>query len=291
MQSPLFNHTVSQSAERYSLQNAHMLRVLLAPEVGTEVLARKGAMVAYQGNVQFEGAFQSAAEIRTGALTGDMLDLMRCHGHGTVYLAQQAQSIHILNLRNEALIVEDENVLALDNTLNWSVVQIDAGYNVGGMGAYSMQIGGTGKIVITTSGAPLVLRASNDREVFADADAVIAWTAGLQTSLQAQTTSQRIWRRRRQTGEGWTMAFIGEGYVVVQPSEILPANLTATENNRHFGMGRDGFQNNTWAAPGGPHGAPPPPQPGPYGPPGPQGPYGPPPPGPYGPPGSYGPPR
>ncbi|WP_406289923.1 AIM24 family protein [Embleya sp. NBC_00896] len=283
MQSPLFNHAVTQSAERYSLQNAHMLRVLLSPEVGTEVLARKGAMVAYQGNVQFEGAFQSAAELRTGALTGDMLDLMRCHGHGTVYLANQAQSIHILNLHNDALIIEDENVLALDNTLNWGVVQIDAGYNVGGMGAYSMQIGGTGRIAITTSGAPLVLRASSDREVFADADAVIAWTAGLRTSLQAQTTSQRVWRRRRQSGEGWTIAFMGEGYVVVQPSEVLPVNTIAAQGNR-FGMGRDGFQGNTWGGPGGPHGTPPP---GPYGP-GPQGPPGPP--GPHGPQGPYGPP-
>jgi uncharacterized protein (AIM24 family) len=270
VQSPLFNHAVNQSSERYSLQNAHMLRVLLSPEVGTEVLARKGSMVAYQGNVQFEGAWQSGAELRAGAATGDMLDLMRCQGRGTVYLANQAQSIHLLTLNNEALIIEDDNVLALDGTLNWGVVQIDAGYNVGGMGAYSMQIGGSGRIAITTSGSPLVLRASHDREVFADADAVIAWTAGLHTSLQAQTTSQRIWRRRRQTGEGWTMAFMGEGYVVVQPSEVLPMNATDLQGN-WFGMGQNGAQNNTWATPGNPHGPLPPPgqygqPPAPYGP-------------------------
>jgi len=284
--SPLFNHAATHSADRYSLQNSHMLRIALNPEVGSEILARKGSMVAYQGAVQFEGAYRSGAELAAGAATGDMLDLMRCHGRGTVFLANQAQSIHVLSLDNQALIIEDEHVLALDGTLSWGVVQVDAGYDVGGMGAYSMRIGGTGRIAITTSGSPLVLRASPDREIFADADAVVAWTDGLRTSLQAQTTARRVWTRRRQTGEGWTLAFIGHGYVVVQPSEVLPMNVTATQGGR-FAMGDGGARGNTWGDPNAPHGTPPPP--GRYGP---QGPYGPPPQGPYGPPpGPYGPPR
>ena len=85
MQSPLFAFNEQQTQDRWSLQNQQMLRVGL--EGHDDVLARKGSMVAYQGRVEFDAEFQSSGASRARAHTGEGLDLMRCHGQGTVYLA------------------------------------------------------------------------------------------------------------------------------------------------------------------------------------------------------------
>ncbi|MGK5643317.1 AIM24 family protein, partial [Streptomyces sp. URMC 126] len=89
------------SQDRYALQNPQLLRVLLGGQ--DDVLARKGAMVAYQGLVEFDGEYRSAGQRRRQARTGEGLDLMRCSGQGTVYLANLAQYIHIMDVESEGL--------------------------------------------------------------------------------------------------------------------------------------------------------------------------------------------
>lgn len=59
MQSSLFGLAETQSQDRYVVQNPQLLRVALTGQ--DDVLARKGAMVAYQGLVDFDGEYQSPA--------------------------------------------------------------------------------------------------------------------------------------------------------------------------------------------------------------------------------------
>lgn len=119
MQSPLFAYTEVQSQDRYTLQNDKMLRVSLTGH--EDVLARKGSMVAYQGLLEFDGEYRTRGQRRARRATGEGLDLMRCSGQGTVYLANLAQTVHIVDVDQQGLTVDGAYVLALDSHLHYDV--------------------------------------------------------------------------------------------------------------------------------------------------------------------------
>ncbi|WP_371617818.1 AIM24 family protein [Streptomyces sp. NBC_00454] len=250
MQSSLFAHAEAQSQERYAVQNPQLLRVSLSGS--DDVLARKGAMVAYQGIIDFDGEYQSATQRGARARTGEGLDLMRCSGQGTVYLANLAQYVHVVDVDQDGLTVDSGYVLALDSTLHTEVIAVDSQYGVSGTGKYQLNITGRGKVALMTSGQPLMMQVTPDKYVNADADAIVAWSTSLRVQMQAQTHSSGVWRRRGNTGEGWELSFLGTGFALVQPSEVLPPqNATIGQGAAaQFGMGQHGAhaqnQNNAW---------------------------------------------
>ncbi|MGW1464781.1 AIM24 family protein [Streptomyces sp. NPDC002308] len=247
MQSPLFAHTEQQSSERYTIQNPQLLRVSLTGSDG--VLARKGAMVAYQGLMEFDGEYQSSSQRNARARTGEGLDLMRCTGQGTVYFANLAQYIHVLDVDHAGLTVDSAYVLALDSSLHTEVIAVDSQYGISGTGKYQLNITGTGKIALMTSGQPLMLQVTPDKYVNADADAIVAWSSSLRVQMQAQTHSSGVMRRRGNTGEGWELSFLGEGFALVQPSEVMPPqNAQIGQGIRgQYGVGsQNQNQNNAW---------------------------------------------
>ncbi|MFJ6212898.1 AIM24 family protein [Streptomyces sp. NPDC092296] len=219
MQSPLFGHTETQAVGRYALQNPQLLRVRV--DGSGDVLARSGAMVAYTGKVAFTSWSPAGRRNRRGN-DPTTLELMRCDGDGTVYLANLAQHLHILELQREQLTITSSYVLAMDSSLRWQVVGVQGGEHISGVGSRSLELTGSGTLVLMTSGQPLVMRVRPGAYCFADADAVVAWSSGLEVQLQAQSRNTEVWRRRGTATEGWEMAFSGTGYVVVQPSELLP---------------------------------------------------------------------
>ncbi|KRV47112.1 hypothetical protein AQ490_10210 [Wenjunlia vitaminophila] len=251
MQSPLFANTENQSQDRYALQNEQMLRVRV--DGNTEVLARKGAMVAYQGLVDFDGEYQSQSQRRSRRRTGEGLDLMRCSGQGTVYLANLAQYIHIMDIANNGITVDSQYVLALDTTLNYDVIAVDSEFGISGTGAYNLHITGRGKLALMTSGKPLLMHVTPDKYAYADADAVVAWSTDLRVQMQSQTTNTPVFRRRGNTGEGWELGFVGNGYVLVQPSEQMPPQNAPIGRGAaaQYGLGQQGArgrnQGNAWS--------------------------------------------
>ncbi|MEU6012994.1 AIM24 family protein [Streptomyces sp. NPDC047515] len=250
MQSPLFHHTEQQSADRYVLQNAQMLRVTLGGH--DDILARKGSMVAYQGLVEFDGEYQSRGQGHSRAHTGEGLDLMRCSGQGTVFLANLAQYVHVVDVDHDGLTVDSAYVLALDSGLHHEVIAVDSQYGIAGTGKYQLNISGTGKVALMTSGQPLMMQVTPDKYVNADADAIVAWSSSLRVQMQAQTHSSGVWRRRGNTGEGWELSFLGQGFALVQPSEVLPPQSAQIGQGirAQYGMGQQGAhgqnQNNAW---------------------------------------------
>ncbi|KPC66859.1 AIM24 family protein [Streptomyces chattanoogensis] len=240
MQSPLFAFTETQTQDRYALQNEQLLRVTL--EGHEDLLARKGTMVAYQGLLEFEGNYQTQGQHHARAMSGEGLDLMRVSGQGTVYLANLAQYIHVVDVDHQGLTVDGSYVLALDSALHWDVVSIDSQYGISGTGKYQLNISGQGKVVLMTSGQPLMMQVTPDKYVNADADAVVAWSKSLRVQMQAQTHSSGVWRRRGNTGEGWELSFLGQGYALVQPSELLPPQNAVIGSGMaaQFGMGQHG---------------------------------------------------
>lgn len=251
MQSPLFAHNDQQTQERWSLQNKQMLRVTLGGH--DDILARKGTMVAYQGLVEFDAEYQGGGQARTRAYTGEGLDLMRCHGQGTVYFANLAQYVHVVDVDQEGLTVDSAYVLALDSSLHHEVIAVDSQYGISGSGKYQLNITGHGKVALMTSGMPLMMQVTPDRYVNCDADAIVAWSTGLRVQMQAQTHSSGVWRRRGNTGEGWELSFMGTGYALVQPSELLPPQNAAIGQGiaAQYGMGQHGArgqnQGNVWS--------------------------------------------
>ncbi|MCK9878359.1 AIM24 family protein [Frankia sp. Ag45/Mut15] len=255
IRSSLLDNPERQSNEPFSLQNSKLLRANLGPSGMREFYARKGAMVAYQGGVNFDAHWEGwGGQFRSFFSGGEGLNLMKVSGSGNVFLANQAQDIHLLDLDGrDGLTVDGKNVLAFSTELNWDLVRVDTQVGIAGVGSYQIELRGAGRVAVCTSGAPLVMRVTYQNYYFADADAVVGWSAGLQVSMQAAVTSSSVWRPRGNTGESWQMQFSGDGYVIVQPCELLPPYnaLAGAGAAGHFGFGDQGFQGNQLGGHGG----------------------------------------
>ena len=93
MRSPFFgNMEQAQLPGHFDLQNPRMLRVHL----NGDVLARQGSMVAFQGQMDFdyEGS-GSVGRFLKKALTGEGVPTMRVRGQGLLFLAHNADDIHL----------------------------------------------------------------------------------------------------------------------------------------------------------------------------------------------------
>ena len=216
MRSALFSQEYLETAptDGFGLQNPKMLKATLS---GDTVMARQGTMIAYQGNVSFD--YQSAGGIGKmlkKAVTGEGVDLMRVSGHGDVFFADFASDVHVIELDGtDGLSVNGASILAFEPTLQWDITMIGNAGLLGG-GLFNTHFTGTGRLAITTAGTPVVL--SVDAPTFVDTDAVVAWSASLQTSLQSSGFKASA-LMGRSSGELFQLGFTGQGFVVVQPSE------------------------------------------------------------------------
>ncbi|MCR1781924.1 AIM24 family protein [Nocardioides carbamazepini] len=193
------------------LQNKRLLRV----RITEPFMAKQGAMVAYQGNVNFNYQGGGAAKFLKKAFTGEGLSLMRVEGQGDVFLADGAHEVHILHLNNSGLSVNGQNVLGFSASLEWNVERVKGGSMAAG-GLFNTTLRGTGWVAITTDGDPVVLN-PGEAPTFADANALVAWSTHLQTSIRSTFTAGALIGRG--SGEAFQVAFQGQGFVIVQPSE------------------------------------------------------------------------
>ncbi|GAA1746829.1 AIM24 family protein [Aeromicrobium alkaliterrae] len=192
-------------------QNSKLLRVRIAEPF----MAKQGSMVAYQGNVDFQYSGGGAAKFLKKAVTGEGLSLMGVSGQGDVFLADTGKHVHILKINNGGLSVNGNAVLAFSSSLDWNVERVKGGSIVAG-GLFNTTLRGTGWVAITTDGEPVVLN-PGEAATFADANALIAWSLGLQTSIKSSFTAGSLIGRG--SGEAFQVAFQGAGFVIVQPSE------------------------------------------------------------------------
>ncbi|MEP6462420.1 MAG: AIM24 family protein [Frankiaceae bacterium] len=212
MRSSLFGDNLEQqSTERFGLQNPRMLRVRL----DGEVMARQGAMVAYQGEVDF--AYSGAGglgKMFKKALTGEGVPLMRVSGKGDVFLADNASEIHVLTLENESITVNGRNVLAFDPTLQWDIRRLE-GVSMMAGGLFNTVFTGSGQIAVTAHGTPVVLAV--DAPTYADPQAAVAWSSTLAVTVRRTAGAAALIGRG--SGEAFQLAFGGSGMVIVQASE------------------------------------------------------------------------
>jgi uncharacterized protein (AIM24 family) len=200
-----------KEAKPIANQNSKLLRVRL----GEPFMARQGAMVAYQGNVDFAYEGGGASKFIKKALTGEGLPLMRCSGQGDVFLAERAHDVHLLQLSNAGLSISGKNVLAFSSNLDWNIERVKGGSIATG-GLFNTTLRGTGWVALTTDGPPVVLNAA-EAPTFADTNAVVAWSANLQTQLKTSFKAGALVGRG--SGEAMQVSFHGQGFVIVAPSE------------------------------------------------------------------------
>jgi uncharacterized protein (AIM24 family) len=207
-----FNET--QATESFTLQNSKLLKVSLT---GHTIQAKLGSMVAYQGDVTFEHAGSGGmARMLKKAVTGEGASLMKVSGTGEVFLADTAQDIHLVYLEGEKITVNGPNLLAFDADIDWDIERVQGASGMMGGGLYNTALKGTGWVAILSDGPPVLLNVAQ-APTFADAQAAITWSEGVTTSLKTDLKLKNLVGRG--SGESVQMAFAGQGWVLVQPSE------------------------------------------------------------------------
>jgi uncharacterized protein (AIM24 family) len=214
MGQPLDEFAEVETGEAFTLQNPRLLKVELS---ATSVMARNGAMVAYQGDVRFEHKGGGLGRLLKKAATGESLRLMQANGSGELFLASQAMLVHVLRLRNDTLTVNGANILAFEAGIDWDITRVKGG--TAGMlagGLFNVGLSGTGLVALVSDGEPLRLDVA-EAPTFADPQAAIAWSGGVTTNLKADVQAKSLIGMG--SGESFQLGFSGQGWVLVQPSE------------------------------------------------------------------------
>ena len=214
MRSPIFDQALQeqQAAQRWTLQSSKMLRVVMGPEV----IAAQGAMVAYQGNIDFayQGARSLGGMIKK-ALTNEGGNLMRVNGQGEVFFARSSHNIFLIELEGDAITINTRSLLAFDSALSYDIRMMgDAGILSGGL--FNLFVQGQGTAAISSHGTPMLLDCSQ-QPTFVDPQAAVCWSANLQPQIRSTFTAGALIGRG--SGEAFQLDFFGPGFVVVQPSE------------------------------------------------------------------------
>ena len=217
MRSDLFSqdNLEVQAGQRFALQNSQMLRVSLGPDV----LAVKGSMVAFQGQVRFEHEKAgSMGKLLKKVLTAEDVPLMRVSGQGEVFFASEAGYVFLVDLDGDGISVNGRNLLAFDAAMQWDINRVKgAGMMAGGL--FNTTIQGTGQAALCTVGKPVVLDCSA-QPTYVDVQAAVAWSANLVPNVVSSMNMKSMLRGG--SGEAFQYQFHGPGFVVVQASEWAP---------------------------------------------------------------------
>jgi uncharacterized protein (AIM24 family) len=204
----------TETGETFSLQNHKLLKVELA---GVTVQAKAGSMVAYQGDVKFEHAGSGGmGRLLKKMATGEGVTLMKVSGTGEVFLAEQAQEIHLVKLENDSITVNGRNLLAFDAGIDWDIKKVEGGSGVIAGGLFNVVLSGTGTVAVLSDGPPLLLQVE-EAPTFADPNAAITWSSGVKTAVKTDVQLKTLIGRA--SGETIQLAFSGSGWLLIQPSE------------------------------------------------------------------------
>jgi uncharacterized protein (AIM24 family) len=224
VQSTLGEFQETQSQEAFALQNSKLLKVSLDQ---ITIQSKLGSMVAYQGDVSFEHAGSGGmSRFIKKAVTGEGTQLMKISGTGEVFLADQAQEIHLLKLENDAVTCNGANVLAFDAGIDWDIKKVEGGASsmlAGGL--FNMALQGTGWVAVLSDGPPVLLN-TGEAPTYADPQAAITWSGSVSTSIKTDVKLKNLIGRG--SGESLQMAFQGQGWVLIQPSEGRVVPTTGT---------------------------------------------------------------
>ena len=151
---------------------------------------------------------------------GEQVELMTINGSGTIYLAQNAYHIELIDLEpGESVSVESENLLAFDSGLKYTIEMIGSGV-ISQKGLFTTKLKNNSnqiqQVAIITDGNPIILQGP----CCVDPDAIVAWTGREPYPRMAKLS----WKTfiGQTSGESYHLEFVEPGQVVIiQPSERL----------------------------------------------------------------------
>ncbi|MBP1309235.1 uncharacterized protein (AIM24 family) [Paenibacillus sp. 1182] len=193
-----------------------------------QFFAKKGSMVAYQGQFKFTKRLLGINEGNivgqvvnhlARRVTGENLEIMEVKGDGDVYLSDQETHIAIITLESDGpwqyVNVESEDLLAFTEQCHYGVTLVGKGVlSQKGLFTSKLSYNGQGaQVAIKTKGNPLMLQAP----CRVDPDAVVAWTGsapGVKLDVNWKTLVGQT------SGESYMYEFNEPGQIViVQPFE------------------------------------------------------------------------
>jgi uncharacterized protein (AIM24 family) len=195
---------------------------------GRQVIARRGAMLAYTGRVAFSpitGA-QGLGGLVGHALSHENASTMLADGEGTIHYGFRGLHTHVVTLtQGLPMSVESERLMCHDASLQSSVVFLgqQGGLKgavrgaVTGQGLFTTQLAGDGQVAILAHGGTIELAVTPDKPVVVDPQAYVAHVGHLQLDVSAHIG----WREAvgRGSGEAIQLKVTGSGTVFVQASE------------------------------------------------------------------------
>jgi len=209
----------------YRQINEKMIEVTLANE---EVLAMKGAMVAFQGEVSFSRSFLAGEGVQGLAMraaTNEGHTLMSARGTGKVCYAFNGQFVTIIDVKGDTLYVEADNLLAYDARLTTGTMFLgnQGGVSgvlrgaVSGQGLFTTTLSGRGEAAILSDGNAIGLPVTPSVPLCVDPQAYIGHTGQLQSSIVTDVN----WKTfvGQASGESYQIKFTGTGTVYIQASE------------------------------------------------------------------------
>lgn len=207
----------SGAAGFFELETERVLEVNLNGLVWT----KRGSMVAYVGDIKFkrEGIFEHGlGRLLKSTLSGETTPLTKAEGTGRLYLADQGKKISIIDLNNEAIVVNGSDMLAFEPQITWDVKLMKKLTSLIAGGLFNIRLEGTGMVAISTHFEPLTLRVTPDQPVITDPNATVAWSGNLSPNFRKDLTIGTFFGRG--SGEVIQMEFSGsDGFVVIQPVE------------------------------------------------------------------------
>jgi uncharacterized protein (AIM24 family) len=206
--------------------NAKVVSATVAP--GREVLARRGAMLAYTGDVRFSPVHGGGGMggMAGRMLAGEQVSLMAAQGSGTVHYGFRGLQVTPVELDGSGpLQVEAARLLAHDAHLQSTIVMIGqqggmrgaASAMLSGQGLATTQLHGAGSVALLSHGGTIAIPVGPAGPVTVDPQAYVAHVGHVQVDVAAAVS----WRDAvgRGSGEALQLKLTGQGTVYVQASE------------------------------------------------------------------------
>ncbi len=220
--------------------NSKVVKVNLA--TGGDVLARKGAMLYFTGQVRFVphgpggaagggamGAMGGVVGMAGRAMAGEHQVMMAATGNGEVFYGRAGLHVTVVTLQGNRLVVESSRLLAHTANLQSAVVPLSSGGSGGGglrgmvrgavtgQGMFTTQLSGNGAVVLLSHGGTIELPVRSGGVTVVDPQAYVGHVGNVQVDLSAQVG----WRDAvgRGAGEAMQLKLTGDGVVYVQASE------------------------------------------------------------------------
>jgi len=205
-------------------------KVVSAPVVpGREVLARRGAMLAYTGQVAFAPVRATAGGMGGMAgrmMAGEQVQMMVAQGQGTVHYGYRGMYLTIIDVGAAGpLTVEADRLVAHDASLQATLVFLGSQGGirgavrgaVSGQGLFTTQLHGHGTAVVLSHGGTIALPVQPGQTTTVDPQAFVAHVG----QVNADIAMNASWRDAvgRGSGEAIQLKMTGHGTVYVQASE------------------------------------------------------------------------